>query len=282
MINDVKLVKRNLRKDRIFVGIISVFSLLCVVPLIVILYFIFVNGASSINWNLFTHDGGIGEEGAGILHAIIGTTEITLLASLIAIPVGILAGVWMAENTRGKFSGFARIVVDVMQGVPSVVLGMVVSIWIVKPFQSFSAFSGSVALAIMMLPVVIKNTEETLKLVPGSIKEAAYALGLPYHRIILKIVLPCGLSGILTGVLVAVARIAGETAPLIFTAFGANYVNLNIFKPMETIPGIIYKSYTFYGEGASVAWGASFVLVIFVLTINLIAKVVINRWKVKF
>ena len=176
-----------------------------------------------------------------------------------------------------------RITVDVLQGVPSIVIGIVVYILVVVPFRTFSAISGSIALAIMMLPVVIKNTEETLKLIPYSLKEAAYALGVPYHKVILRVVLPAGLSGIVTGVLISIARITGETAPLLFTAFGNPFMSLNPVKPIEALPHIIFKYATSpYTDWQNIAWGASFLLVAFVLLLNLFAKVVVKKWKVKF
>jgi phosphate transport system permease protein len=147
----------------------------------------------------------------------------------------------------------------------------------------FSAVSGGVALGIMMLPVVIKATEETLKLIPDTLREASLALGVPYHRTVLKVVLPAGLGGIMTGILIGVARIAGETAPLLFTAFGSPYMDVNIFKPIASLPLVIFNYATSpYPEWHSLAWGASFVLVVLVLGLNLIAKAVTRRWTVRF
>jgi phosphate transport system permease protein len=149
--------------------------------------------------------------------------------------------------------------------------------------NGFSAVSGSIALAMMMLPLIIKNTEETLKLIPYSVKEAAYSLGVPYYKVVLRVVLPAGLSGILTGVLVGIARVTGETAPLLFTSFGNPFTEINPLKPMETIPHIIFIYATSpNADLQNIAWGASFILVVFVLFLNLIAKVVASKWKVKF
>src|SRR5919107_1412297 len=134
---------------------------------------------------------------------------------LIAIPVGILCGIYLSENRNSKLAYWSRLAVDVMQGTPSIVVGIVIYFWVVKPSGTFSAISGSIALAIMMLPIVVRSTEETLKLLPSSLKEAGLALGLPYHKVILRVIVPCGMSGILSGVMLAVARIAGETAPLL-------------------------------------------------------------------
>jgi phosphate transport system permease protein len=169
-----------------------------------------------------------------------------------------------------------------LQGVPSIVIGIVVYFWIVKPIGSFSAISGSVALAIMMLPILIRSTEETLKLIPFSLKEAGLALGLPYHRVILKVIVPCGMSGILSGILLSVARIAGETAPLLFTAFGNPYLNTNMTKPMQSLPLLIFNYATSpYDDWHDLAWGAALILLFTVLLLNIITKLTTRKWNVQ-
>jgi phosphate transport system permease protein len=171
----------------------------------------------------------------------------------------------------------------VLQGTPSIVVGIVIYFWIVKPLGTFSALSGSVALAIMMLPIVVRSTEETLKLLPSSLKEAGLALGLPYHKVILRIVLPCGFSGVISGVILAVARIAGETAPLLFTAFGNPFFSTNVLKPMQSLPLLIFNYATSpYDEWHDLAWGAALILLIWVLLLNVITKITTRRWKVQF
>jgi phosphate transport system permease protein len=163
------------------------------------------------------------------------------------------------------------------------VIGIIAYVWIVVPVGSFSALSGGVALAMMMLPVIITVTEETLKLIPDSLREASLALGVSYPRTILKVVLLSGLSGILTGILLSVARVAGETAPLLFTAFGSPFMDFNILKPVNTLPLMIFNYATSpYPEWHRLAWGASFVLIVFVLGINLFTKLVTRKWKVQF
>jgi phosphate transport system permease protein len=172
---------------------------------------------------------------------------------------------------------------EILQGVPSIVLGIIAYSWVVINMGTFSALSGGVALAIMMLPVIVRSTEETLNLIPDHLREASLALGVSYSRTILKVILPAGLTGIVTGVLLGIARIAGETAPLLFTAFGSPFMNLNIFKPVDSLPLLIFNYATSpYPEWHTMAWGASFVLVMFVLGINFIAKVIVRRWKVQF
>ncbi len=169
-----------------------------------------------------------------------------------------------------------------MQGTPSIVIGIVIYFWIVKPLGSFSALSGSVALAIMMLPIVIRSTEETLKLLPSTLKEAGLALGLPYHKVIMKVIVPCGFSGILSGVMLAIARVAGETAPLLFTAFGNPYLSTNVLKPMASLPLLIFNYATSpYDEWHGLAWGASLILLMWVLILNITTKLITRKWKVQ-
>jgi len=282
-LTEAKLFINNI-KDKFFTVLIVFLSIAMVIPLILILFYIFRNGIMAINWELFFNiPKPTGETGGGVSNAIVGSLILIFFACIIALPVGIASGIYLSENKSGKLAQIARVTVDVLQGIPSIVIGIIAYIWIVVPSKSFSAISGSVSLAIMMLPVVIKNTEETLKLIPLSLKEAAYALGVPYHRVILKVVLPAGLSGVLTGILVSVARIAGETAPLLFTAFGNPFFSTNLFKPIEALPHIIFKyASSPYEDWQSIAWGASLILVAFVLFLNLIAKVVSKKWKVKF
>ncbi len=165
---------------------------------------------------------------------------------------------------------------------PSIVICIVVYFWVVKPIGTFSALSGSVALAIMMLPILIRSTEETLKMIPFSLKEAGLALGLPYHKVILKVIVPCGISGILSGVMLSIARIAGETAPLLFTAFGNPYLNTNLAKPMQSLPLMIFNYATSpYDEWHDMAWGAALILLFTVLSLNIFTKLITRRWNVQ-
>jgi phosphate transport system permease protein len=173
--------------------------------------------------------------------------------------------------------------VDVLQGIPSIVLGIIIYLWIVRPTGHFSALSGSIALAIMMLPPIIKSTEETLKLIPDTLKEASLSLGVPYYKTILKVVLPMGLSGILSGSLLSISRVAGETAPLLFTAFGNPFVNTNILKPMSSLPLLIFNyAGSAYEDWHKLAWGASFVLIMLILFLNIVTKIFERRWKIQF
>jgi len=278
-----KIYKRLL-KDKLFKTVVIFLSFISTVPLFFILFHLIKNGLSSLNIEfLFNLPKPIGEEGGGIANAIVGTFILILISSFLSIPLGISAGIFMAENRNSKLYKIINLLVEILQGVPSIVLGIVAYLWVVKPMKHFSALSGGIALAIMMLPVIIKSTEETINLIPESLKEASLALGVPYYKTILFVILPSGLSGILTGILIGISRIAGETAPLLFTAFGNPYMNLNIFKPVESLPHLIYNyAKSPFSEWHQKAWAASFVLILMVFTLNILSKWVIRKWKVRF
>jgi phosphate transport system permease protein len=274
----------RMMKDKAFRVIVLLLACFAMLPLLLILYYITRNGIAVINWEFLTQlPRPIGEAGGGVFNAVIGTGMLIILSSILSIPFGIAAGIYLSEKSEGKIANLVRLSVVVLQGTPSIVIGIVVYIWVVVPFQGFSAISGGVALSIMMLPVIIKSTEETLKLMPYHLKEASLALGVPYYKTILKVILPTGLSGILTGILLSVARITGETAPLLFTAFGNQFMNWNLFKPIDSLPyRIFYYAMSPYPEWHAFAWGASFILVVVVLGFNLIARGVALKWKVQF
>jgi phosphate transport system permease protein len=249
-----------------------------------ILFFITRKGISVINWSFITHlPKPVGETGGGISNAIIGTFMLIGIATAFSVPVGVLAGIFLSENRKGRLASITRMCVETLQGIPSIVIGIIAYIWLVFTMGSFSALSGGVALGMMMLPVIITAAEETLKLIPHSLREASLALGVSYPRTILKVILPAAVSGILTGILLSIARVSGETAPLLFTAFGNPFMNLNILKPINSLPLMIFNYATSpYPEWHTLAWGASFILIVLVLGLNLFTKVVTRRWKVQF
>lgn len=277
-------VRGRIMVDKSFKAIIVLLSFACILPMFFILFFITRKGISVINWNFLTQlPRPVGEAGGGIFNAVVGTFMLITVATLLSVPMGIFAGIFLSEYRKGRLVYLVRLSIETLQGIPSIVIGIIAYVWIVVPVGSFSALSGGVALAIMMLPVIITATEETLKLIPDSLREASLALGVSYPRTILKVVLLAGLSGILTGVLLSVARVAGETAPLLFTAFGSPFMDFNILKPVNTLPLMIFNYATSpYPEWHRLAWGASFVLIVFVLGINLFTKLVTRRWKVQF
>jgi phosphate transport system permease protein len=276
-------IKFRVGKSKAFQILIVFVAFLITLPLLFIILYIFREGITRINWTFLTHiPKPVGETGGGIVNALLGSIFIVIAASIMAIPLGILSGIYLSENKDSKLSYWSRLAVDVLQGVPSIVIGIVVYFWAVKPFGTFSALSGSVALAIMMLPILIRSTEETLKLIPNSLKEAGLALGLPYHKVILRILVPCGVSGILSGVMLSIARIAGETAPLLFTAFGNPYLNFNIAKPMQSMPLLIFNYATSpYDDWHDLAWGAALILLFTVLLLNILTKITTKRWNVQ-
>jgi phosphate transport system permease protein len=277
-------VQRRIIADKSFKAIVVLLSFVSILPMFFILFFIISKGISVVDWTFLTHlPKPVGEIGGGVSNAIIGTLMLIIISTIFSVPVGVFAAIYLCEYTKGRFAYFVKLAVETLQGIPSIVIGIIAYIWVVLPMGSFSGLSGSVALALMMLPVIITATEETLKLIPDSLREASLALGVSYPRTILKVVLPAGLSGILTGILLSVARVTGETAPLLFTAFGSPFMNFNILKPINTLPLMIFNYATSpYPEWHTLAWGASFVLIILVLGFNLLTKVVTKRWKVQF
>lgn len=274
---------RNI-KNKLFKTLVIILSLLATLPLLFILFYILRQGLSSISWSfLWNLPQPVGEPGGGIANAIAGTLMIVGVAALMAIPMGVLTGIFLSEQRDLKVSRYCSLAIDVLQGIPSIVIGIIIYEWVVKTTGSFSAYAGSAALALMMLPFVAKTTVETLKLVPGHLKEASLALGVPYYRTVLKVVLPAGLSGILSGSILGVARVIGETAPLLFTAFGNPYMSTNLSQPMSSLPLVIFNYATSpYEEWHQLAWGASLILILIVLVLNMVTKIIESKWKVQF
>ena len=276
--------KWRIIKDRGFKAGVIVVSFLSIVPLLLILFYIIKNGLYSFTWDfLIEIPKPVGEKGGGISNAIVGSFLLVIIASIPSIPLGIASGVYLSEHKQSKLAYWGRLAVEVLQGTPSIVIGIIAYLWVVVPMGGFSALSGGIGLGIMMLPMVIKTTEETLNLIPESLKEGALALGVPYYRTMLRVILPAGLSGIVTGVLLGMARVAGETAPLLFTAFGNAFMNWNVIKPVNALPLLIYNYATSpYPEWHRLAWGASCILVGFVLSLNLFVRILTRRWKIQF
>ncbi|HHE05129.1 MAG TPA: phosphate ABC transporter permease PstA [candidate division WOR-3 bacterium] len=280
----MKNLKFRIMIDKFFIILIAILTFAIIVPLFAILFYVVKQGVSVINWEFFVSlPAPIGVKGGGISNAIVGTLILIFLSAIISIPLGITAGIFLSEYNSSRLSNYVRLSTEILQGIPSIVMGIIAYIWIVKPIGRFSALSGAVALGIMMLPLVVKSTEENLRLIPQSLREASLALGVPYYRTILKVVLPASLSGILTGILIGIARVAGETAPLLFTAFGSPYMNVNILKPINSLPLLIFNyASSPYHEWQRIAWGASFVLIVFVLILSLMTKGLTRKWKTEF
>ncbi|MCM8804238.1 MAG: phosphate ABC transporter permease PstA [Candidatus Omnitrophica bacterium] len=271
-------------KDRIFKLFVIFCSLTSILPLLFIFFTIFKKGITSINLEFFISlPKPPGEIGGGILNAIVGTMLLLFFSSLISIPLGIFLGIFLYEFRYEKIGWFCNILIDVLQGIPSIVIGIVIYLWIVKKMEHFSAISGAFALSLIFLPIIIKTTKETFEMIPFSLIESSLALGATYPRSVIKVLLPCAINGILSGILVGFGRIAGETAPLLFTAFGNPFLNFNILKPVSSLPHLIF-TYTMspYENWHRKAWGCSLVLILFIFILNFISKFRLKRWKVKF
>ncbi|MEK9656851.1 MAG: phosphate ABC transporter permease PstA [bacterium] len=260
--------------DLCFVGLVYLFSSLIFLPLIAIFVYMVMKGLPALSFDLLTHlPRPVGSEYSGISNAIVGSLILIAIASLIAVPLGILIGIHLYEYKQARMTDILRLCMDVLQGVPSIIVGIVVYVWVVLPLNSFSALSGGIALALMMLPVIARSTEETMNLILPTYKEAALALGVPYYTAVFKVVLRSAGSGVLTGIVLSVARIAGETAPLLFTAFGNQFMSYNVFKPILALPLLIFNYATSpYEEWQAIAWGAALLLILFIFMLSIGVK----------
>lgn len=264
---------------RVMSGLTILATGAALVPLVSILAYVLIRGGSALNLDFFTHlPKPVGEIGGGMANAILGTLILVGLASLMAVPGGVLAGIYLAEYRDRKLAGTIRFTADVLTGVPSISIGIFVYTLIVLWMRHFSAFAGGVALAIIMVPTVTRTTEEMLRMVPDSLREAALALGIPRWRTIISVVIPAGLGGIVTGIMLAVARAAGETAPLLFTAFNNAFWPAGFGQPIASLPVQIF-SYAIapYEDWHAQAWAGAFVLIAGVLSMNILARVFTRR-----
>ena len=264
-------------------GFMLTLSGLCTVVVVSVLFFILgyllIHGASSLNWNFFTQlPKPSGETGGGMANAIVGSGKVLLLASLIGVPIGFLAGVFLAEYSSKTFAFVVRYVVDLLNGVPSIVIGIVAYALVVKPMKHYSALAGGVALGIMMIPIAVRTTEEFLRAVPNSIREGAMALGATKAKTSFSVVIPAAISGLASGMMLNLARVAGETAPLLFTALGNQFWSAGWLAPIATLPVMIYNYAISPEEDLhQQAWAAGFVLLTLVLIINVTARLIISR-----
>ena len=281
-------IKNRLAKDKLMLWSICLFAAFTAVPLLAILGELLLRGYDQFSWSFFTEPtptaykamkaieaGGLIP--GGIANGIIGTMIMLGMAVIFAVPTGILCGAYLAENNKNRFAQLVSYLTDLLQGTPSVIIGIVVYIWVVVPMKGYSAIAGSIALFIMMLPLIIRSTEETLKILPASLKEAGLALGGNKARVMMKIQFPAAFGGIFTGVLLAISRVIGETAPLMFTALGCSFIRFTIDKPISAVPLLIWE---FFNDPnlQELIWGASLVLLLFVLMLNLTAKYLTKKW----
>lgn len=271
---------QRLSASRAALAVMYALTLLALVPLALVLWFTASKGlgpATHVEFfiNSFRP---VGVPGGGVRHAIIGTLVVVGLASAMAIPIGILGGIFLAEYRESQWVPWVRLATDVLVGTPSIAIGLFAYAVVVVPFHHFSGYAGAVALAILMLPIVSRTTEGAVALIPSGLRESGLALGLPRWRVSLQLILRAAAPGVITGALLAVARAAGETAPLLFTAFGNQIVQLNPSDPMETLPMTVYHyALTPYTDLQNQAWGAALVLVVLVLVINLASRWVLRR-----
>lgn len=269
-------------KDRLVTILVSSAFAVAVIPLLSLLYTVIVNGAARFDLDFFSMSmRNVVGEGGGALHAIIGTLEITLIAALISVPVGIMTAIYLIEYGRGRLARAVTFFVDVMTGVPSIVAGLFAYALFVIFFGPGirMGFGGAIALSVLMIPVVIRATEEMLKIVPNELREAAYALGVPKWLTVTKVVLPTALAGIATGVMISIARVIGETAPLLLIAGFTSSMNYNPFdERMMTLPVFVYSSYANQGTDAQAyidrAWAGALTLMVIVMLLNLIARLI--------
>jgi phosphate transport system permease protein len=286
-VNNIPILIDNIevrnKKNKLFRALVIAMSVMTVVPIVLILGKIIINGIGQINFNFFVQTSPDSLQAmtaiannqtipGGIANGILGTFLIVLVSSAMAVPAGITIGIYLYENQGRRYSNILRNITEILQGVPSIVLGIISYLWIVKNITyGFSAFAGSVALSIMMLPMIIRSTEETMKMIPNEIREAAFAMGVPYHKVIIRVLIPTGFSGLSTGILLSLSRILGETAPLMMTALGNSAINYNITKPTSAIPLLIWE---FYNDPnmVNLVWSSALFLMIFVLTLNILSS----------
>ena len=274
-----KNLKIRVAQSRLVFVTVCVLSAVTAIPLVAILGEVLLKGWHQLDWTFLTQstpdpvkammaaDAGQPVPG-GIANGIVGTCLMLLMASALSIPVGIMCGICLSEYRKSKLAVVVSYLTDLLQGTPSIIIGIITYIWVVVPMKGYSAFAGSVSLFIMMLPLVIRSTEETMNVLPPALKEAGLALGGSYWRVMLQVMLPASLGSIFTGILLAISRVAGETAPLMFTALGGAAVSWNMSKPMAAVPLLIWN---FFNDPnlQSLIWGASLFLLLFVLCLNL-------------
>ena len=283
-----KIKYRRAKSKGVFI-LVCLFSALTAVPLFAIIGKVVINGIGGISLDFFTeiapntYDAMLAKQSGlrlpgGIANGITGTLYMVFIASVVAIPLGILAGVFIAEERRSWLANAIRFVTELIQGTPSIIVGVIVYAWVVVPFKSYSALAGSIALAIMMLPLIVRSTEETLKMLPISLKEAGLALGATYPSVVMKVLLPSAFRGIFTGSLLALSRVIGETAPLMVTALGSSMINWDATSPTSAVSLLIWE---FYNDPnlVSLIWSSSLFLLVLVLTLNLTAKYILGDFK---
>ena len=262
-------------KSALASGIAFVSAVLVITPLGLVFFYLVINGASSVNWDFFTKlPAPVGAVGGGMVNAIVGSLELLAIAGVIGIPIGVLGGVYLAEYGSARLNSVLRFLADVLNGVPSITWGVVVYGLIVLRFKGFSAYAGGFALALIMIPLILRTTEEVVLLVPNGYREAALALGVSRWKTIVHIVMKTASKGIITGILLALARVGGETAPLLFTAFGNRFWNHSLSEPIAALPLQIFTyAISPYDDWHRQAWAGALVLVTGIFCVNVLVRI---------
>ena len=268
-------------KSTIMVVLSVLCALIAIIPLFIILFYTISQGVSSINWEFFTQmPKPAGEAGGGMANALMGTGILIALGSVIGLPVGIFSGIYLSQNRSSWFAQSVRFLAEVLNGIPSIVIGVVAYIIVVLPMKHFSAIAGGFALGILMMPLVTRTTEEMINLIPNSVREAALGLGIPRWKATLFVILPAAFKGIFTGILLSVARAAGETAPLLFTALGNRFWSTQLDQPIASLTVFIYDyAKAPFDDWNRQAWAAALVLIVLIMFINILFRLVTRRKK---
>jgi phosphate transport system permease protein len=275
-------IEKRILVNKIVLGLSSFSALVGMAFLFWILYVLVANGIDAINWNIFAFEGAPpGYEESGLKQALIGQLILVTAATLVGVPLGILAGTYLSEyGQKSKLAETIRDISDIMMSAPSIVIGSFVYAVVVMPMGHFSGWAGVVALAIIMLPIILRTTDDMLQLVPSTLREAAFALGAPKYKVIMQVVYRGAKAGVLTGVLLGIARVAGETAPLLFTSFNDNFLNYDLNEPMASLTVTMYNYATSpYEDWQQMGWAAAFILSMFILGLNILGRLILLKKK---
>ncbi|MBD3801444.1 MAG: phosphate ABC transporter permease PstA [Campylobacterales bacterium] len=275
-------IEKRLLVNKIVLGLSSLSALIGIGFLFWILYVLVANGIDAINWNIFVFEGAPpGYEESGLRQALIGQLLLVGVATVVGVPLGILAGTYLSEyGQKSKLAEIIRDISDIMMSAPSIVIGSFVYAIIVLPMGHFSGWAGVVALAIIMIPIILRTTDDMLQLVPSTLREAAFALGAPKYKVIMQVVYRGAKAGVLTGVLLGIARVSGETAPLLFTSFNDNFLNYDLNEPMASLTVTMFNYATSpYEEWQKMGWAAAFILSMFILSLNILGRLILLKKK---
>jgi phosphate transport system permease protein len=274
--------QKRLIVNNIVLGLSTLSALIGIGFLFWILYVLIANGVEAINWEIFAFEGAPpGYEESGLKHALIGQLLLVGIATLIGVPLGVMAGTYLSEyGQSSKLAEIIRDISDIMMSAPSIVIGAFVYAIIVLPMGNFSGWAGSVALAIIMIPIILRTTDDMLQLVPSTLREAAFALGAPKYKVIMQVVYRGAKAGVLTGILLGIARVGGETAPLLFTSFNDNFMNTDMSEPMASLTVTMYNYATSpYDDWQQIGWAAAFILSMFILGLNILGRLILLKKK---